>query len=329
MALRAAYLLAFLVTFTLTRKSDAFTSSLPKDAVLPTTASTDTDIKSLTSLDDTSPFGDNLRMNEVAASRRGFFKSISALALPLVFSRASFAEEEQQAPRKTKILVLGGTGFVGAQVVATLNSLAIDTVITSRNGREGTIALDFTKDNVEAKIERLAAGCSAVISCVGAIGTEDDEKINAGTGFAAKAAKAAGVSRFVYITVAPEVREFARDIDFLSGYLAGKEFSRDAVVSAFDQDAVLIEPSFIYGGGSFEINPPRVASFYGQFIEGLLSSNPIRSIERILSPGLIKIALEPPVPVEAVANAAVAGALGKTISVLDTYDKIKEASQLI
>ena len=88
----------------------------------------------------------------------------------------------------------------------------------------------------------------------------------------------------------------------------------------------MIEPTFIYGGGSFELNPPRVASFYGKFIEGILSSNPMRNVERVLSPGFVKIALEPPVPVEDVARAAVAGALGETQSILDSYDKIKQAS---
>ena len=41
--------------------------------------------------------------------------------------------------------------------------------------------------------------------------------------------------------------------------------------------------------------------------------------------GFIKIALEPPVSVDAVAKAAVAGALGKAQPILDTYDKINEA----
>lgn len=256
------------------------------------------------------------------SSRRNFLTSIPTLALPLVISKSSLAVEGA----KDKVLVLGGTGFVGSQVVQILRDMGVDTVATSRDGRDGTISLDFTEDNVGQKVERLAAGCTAVISCVGAIGTENDLAVNAGTGVAAQAAKAAGVKRFVYITVAPEVKEFARDIDFLKDYMAGKTFSRDAVLAAFDQHAILIEPTFIYGGGSFELSPPRVAKDYGKFIEAILSSSPIRNIERLVSPGIIKIALEPPIPVEAVANAAVAGALGKTLLVLDSYDKIKEAS---
>lgn len=205
--------------------------------------------------------------------------------------------------------------------------MGIETIATSTNGRDGTVALDFNKDVVSQQVHRLASGCTAVISCVGAMGTNNDYNINAGTGLAAQAAKAAGVTRFVYITVAPEVKEFARDTTFLQDYMEGKKFSRDSVVAAFQENAILIEPTFIYGGGSFELNPPRVAGFYGKFIEDILSSSPIRNVERLLNPGIIKIALEPPVPVEDVANAAAAGALGETtLPVLDSYDKIKQAS---
>lgn len=271
---------------------------------------------------------DNNEKKSSPSSRRNFLTFIPTLAVPLVISQVSLADDEgaTTATTKDKILVLGGTGFVGSQVVQILRDMDIDTVATSRNGRDGTIALDFTQDNVEQKVEQLAAGCTAVISCVGAIGTENDLAVNAGTGVAAQAAKAAGVKRFVYITVAPEVKEFARDVDFLKDYMAGKTFSRDAVLAAFDLQATLIEPTFIYGGGSFELNPPRVSQDYGRFIEAILASSPIRNIERLLSPGIIKIALEPPIPVQDVANAAVAGALGRTLPILDSYDKIKQAS---
>ena len=261
---------------------------------------------------------------DTARSRRGFLQSL-ALALPISLASQSPVQADD---RKPKILVLGGTGFVGSRVVSTLNEMRIDTIATSRDGRDGTRALDFTKSQA-SQVESLAAGCTAVISCIGSIGTPDDLAVNAGTGQAAKAAKAAGVDRFVYITVAPEVQKFARDIDFLKDYMQGKAISREVVLASFRDKATLIEPTFIYGGGSFELSPPRVAGFYGQFIEGLLSSSPIRSVERILSPGIFKIALEPPIPVEAVANAAIAGALGKTAPVLDTYDKIKQASALV
>lgn len=272
-------------------------------------------------------------VSSTLSSRRQLFQSVVTTSLvgisALALASPAVAIAEEEPTGNSKILVLGGTGFVGSRVVEQLKSLNIATVVTSTNGRDGTIALDVTKDsdNLGERIGKLAQGCTAVISCIGAIGTTNDQLINAATATAALAAKGAGVKRFVYITVAPEVKEFAKDIDFLQGYMAGKAYSRESVLKSFDKNAVLIEPTFIYGGGSFELNPPRVASFYGQFIEGILSSSPVRTVERVLSPGIVKIALEPPVPVEDVANAAVAGALGKTGPILDTYDGIKQASQ--
>jgi hypothetical protein len=211
-----------------------------------------------------------------------------------------------------------------------LKSLGVDVVATSRDGRDGTVALDVSKPGLDVTkaVEELAKGCTAVISTIGCIGTDQDLKVNSATGLAAMGAKAAGVTQFVYISVAPEVKEFAKNIDFLKPYMQGKTFSEEAVASSFYKSTV-IEPTFIYGGDSFNVNPPRVAGFYGEFIEALLSSGPIRAITNVAPEGLIKIALEPPVSVDVVANAAVAGALREADSVLDSYDKIVAASKLI
>lgn len=284
------------------------------------------------------------------SSRRAFFReSLSSVALPLLVSASvgtstlvglplvANADEETpvasstSSPKATKVLVLGGSGFVGSRVVDQLKSQGVEVVSTSRDGRGGTIAFDATKAGIDVakEIESLSKGCTAVISCIGSIGTENDNVVNAATGLAAKGAKNAGVERFVYISVAPEVKEFAEGIDFLKDYMKGKMFSQDAVEANFPGSShVFIEPTFIYGGDSFAVNPPRVASFYGEFIENLLSSGLVRGITNISS-GFIKIALEPPVSVDAVSAAACNAATGKVVSeILDTYDKIKGASQL-
>ena len=46
-------------------------------------------------------------------------------------------------------------------------------------------------------------------------------------------------------------------------------------------DAVIVKPSFIYGGEEFAIAPPRVTKTYGGFIETLLSLGPVRSLAKI------------------------------------------------
>jgi nucleoside-diphosphate-sugar epimerase len=231
--------------------------------------------------------------------------------------------------------VLGGTGFVGRRVVETLQGLGggIRVISTSRDGREGTIAWDATTgdDNTNVQtIQELAKGCTAVISCIGAIGTSDEVRIiNAATGLAAQGAKSAGVDRFVYVSVSPEVKRATQGIEPLQNYMKGKEFSQESIIKNFPSpgSATIIEPTFIFGGDKFSLNPPRVAGFYGEFIESLLSSGPVRGITNVLPDGFIKIALEPPISVDDVAAAACAGALGKsTVTELDSYDKIVEAS---
>lgn len=229
-----------------------------------------------------------------------------------------------------KVLVLGGTGFVGSEVCKQLQALGIEYVATSRDGRGGTKALDFTNPslNVPSEVESLTKSFTAVISCIGAIGTSNDEVVNSGTGLAALGAKASGVKKIVYISVAPEVRDAAKGVSFLEKYMTGKKFSEDTIKSNFEGGYTLIEPTFIYGGDKFAINPPRVADGYGKLVEGLLSSGPFRAAASI-SPGIIGVALEPPVKVSSVAGAAVSAALGLTQSTLDTYDKINDAAKLI
>lgn len=275
---------------------------------------------------------DHIMDSQLSSSRRNFFSltgsSLVATAALLSQSNPSFASDGQYSD--AKVLVLGGTGFVGSEVCKQLQALGVDYMATSRDGRGGTKALDFTNPslNVATEVEALAKGFTAVISCIGAIGTSDDEVVNAGSGLAALGAKAAGVKNFVYISVAPEVREAAKGVSFLQNYMVGKQFSEDTIKSNYAGSYTIIEPTFIYGGDSFSVNPPRVADGYGKLVEGLLSSGPFRAAASI-SPGIIGVALEPPVKVSAVAGAAVSGALGLTNqSTLDTYDKINSASKL-
>lgn len=267
-----------------------------------------------------------------SSSRRDFFtlttSSVIATASFVIQSQPSIAATQDYSD--TKVLVLGGSGFVGTEVCNQLKALGVDYVATSRNGRGETKPLDFTNSaiNVATEVESLAKGCTAVISCIGAIGTVDDEVVNAGTGLAALGAKAAGVKSFVYISVAPEVRDSAKGLSFLEKYMVGKKFSEDTIKTNYPNGFTLIEPTFIYGGDKFGINPPRVSDGYGKIVEGLLSSGLFRSAASI-SPGIIGVALEPPVKVGAVAGAAVSGAIGLTQSTLDTYDKINAASKLL
>lgn len=269
---------------------------------------------------------DTRNTNDVQSSRRNFIQTSASIAAITFLSQPNEAFAYEGT---SKVLVIGGSGFVGTQICQKLQELNINYIATSRDGRGDTVPLDFLSDKVEATVAELAKDCTAVISTVGAIGSSEEIKIvNSGTGLASMGAKTAGVKQFVYISVAPEVRESVGNVDFFKNYMQGKALSEDAIKSNFPDSYTIVAPTFIYGGDSFGINPPRVADGYGRLVEGLLSSPPFRAAASV-SPGFIGVALEPPVKVTDVAGACVAGALGKSQHILDTYDEIVQTSKLI
>ena len=101
----------------------------------------------------------------------------------------------------------------------------------------------------------------------------------------ADAAKAAGIDSFVYLGLASELA--SSPIKFVFGdYVKGKAEGEAAVAKDFGPSALVIKPGIIAGSPPGEIRPPG-------------------------PPGLT------PVPVEAVAKAVVAGALGKASGKID------------
>ena len=230
-------------------------------------------------------------------------------------SPSTSAANSSPANVGNKILVLGGSGFLGSAICAKLSDMGIPYVSTSTNGRDGTIPLDLTQDDdadVELRVADMIVknGCDAVISTVGSINTPNDEKVNAASGRAAVAARMGGAKRFVFIGNAPKIRELSKTIPFLKGYAAGKEEAEGRIRDAFGPtDYCIVQPTFIYGGRDFGINPPRVESTVGQFAEELLGLYPLQAVADAL-PGALGVPLSPPVSRERVASAAINAALG-------------------
>ena len=130
---------------------------------------------------------------DAESDRREFLSRVGASAFLLATTTttpSSSAAAAATSDTSGTVLVLGGTGLVGGEVVKKLKSLGLTVVATSRDGRDGTVAMDFTTtNNVATTIEQLSKGCQSVISCVGAIGTEQDDLINSATGLAAAGAR--------------------------------------------------------------------------------------------------------------------------------------------
>lgn len=89
----------------------------------------------------------------------------------------------------------------------------------------------------------------------------------------------------------------------------------------------LIKPTFIYGGTEFGLLPPRVNFEYGSGVEELLFLPPFKALADI-TPGLIKVALRPPVCVDSVAAACAKAALDESgsLPVLDGTEQINAYS---
>mmetsp|Transcript_42773 Transcript_42773/g.110923 ORF Transcript_42773/g.110923 Transcript_42773/m.110923 type:complete len:352 (-) Transcript_42773:244-1299(-) len=255
---------------------------------------------------------------------------------------AEAAEVASVAPaRGKKVVVLGGNGFVGSRVCKALVDAGCEVMSVSRSGTPPSWAagsdwvgsVTWSKgDALSDDLSGVLKGASAVVSCIGVIGGSYDsmEKGNGATNIAAaEKSKAAGVPSFVYVSVASivpnSVGGIVKGTDF-KGYFDGKKEAEEAILAAYPSSAVLIKPSFIYGGSDFGISPPRVTAGYGAGIEALLSSGPVRAIAGV-SPGPVALTLAPPVSVESVAGAAAAAALGMVpAGAVDGTDAINAAA---
>ena len=203
------------------------------------------------------------------------------------------------AADKPKVVVFGGSGYVGAYAAQMLYGKGASVVSVSRKSpaeqAEKVTAILGTPlpvqyvqlDAISGDLSSVMGGASAVISCVGI--APGGTNMRDGNGLAnvriASAAKAAGVGKFVYLGLASELA--ASPIKFVFGdYVKGKAEAEAAVGTSFGAEALVIKPGIIAGGPPGEVRPPG-------------------------PPGMT------PVPVEAVARAAVSGALGDTVGKLD------------
>lgn len=251
-------------------------------------------------------------------------KVIASLITPFLLSQSVHADN---------VVVLGGNGFVGSRVVKELllhgdkvtsiskSGLRPDTAILSDDlaNKATWLKADPSKEKLDFK------GTDAIVSCIGAIGFDDDlvRYVNGDVNVAAvEQAKNQNVKRFVYVSVSSLVPEALGGV--LPAYFEGKAAAEASVKSNFGANGILIKPSFIYGGESFTVSPPRVPGGYGSFIDALLSSPPLRFLANV-SPPIIKVALVPPVSVDNIARAAASASLGLLDK--DSYDGSDQINQ--
>jgi len=211
------------------------------------------------------------------------------------------------------------------QALATSSS-SVEVVSVSRTGEvpewckgdDWTKQVSWVKNELtrgsREKLQEAIGAPDAVVSCVGAIGF-GQQALLLGNGIAnveaTAAAKVVGAKRMAYVSVGSEVAASKGWLPgFFGAYFEGKQTAEEAMAAEFGENACIIKPSFIYGGDDFGLLPPRVSGWYGSFIEELLSQAAFVKGAEVL-PGLLGVALRPPVNVDAVAAACVAHALGE------------------
>mmetsp|Transcript_13110 Transcript_13110/g.19288 ORF Transcript_13110/g.19288 Transcript_13110/m.19288 type:complete len:311 (+) Transcript_13110:157-1089(+) len=224
-----------------------------------------------------------------------------------------------------QVTVVGGTGFVGSRVCKLLaDQDEVSVTSLSKTGRipEWCKQDSWTQDVTWKAVDLLSSkdldmgNPDVIVSCVGVVGT-DPEELKRGNGVANEVAftnAGSKLQRSVLISVSEEVAACQDNWlpEFFKGYFDGKKMAERAALDAVAGDAtksVVIKPTFIYGGDSFGLLPPRVNYEYGSGVEELLSTSVFKALADV-TPGLIKVALRPPVSVDSVAAAAAAAAIG-------------------
>jgi uncharacterized protein YbjT (DUF2867 family) len=235
-------------------------------------------------------------------SRRSFL-SFSTLSIPTLMGLGSldpaFAEDGG------KIVVFGGSGYIGSYVGKILTDKGYKVVSVSRSSPADQaskvskilgaaapaidyVSLDASSDDLSSVLKDAAA----VVSCVGVIGGSNQRAGNGAVNVRiADAAKAAGVSRFVYISIASDLANGPAKF-ILGDYIKGKAEAEAAVAKDFGpSNSLVVKPAIVAGGPPGEIRPPG-------------------------PPGI------KPASVEAVAKAVVAGATGAMSGKIDGNDAI-------
>eukprot|EP00581_Thalassiosira_minuscula_P009562 CAMPEP_0183702698 /NCGR_PEP_ID=MMETSP0737-20130205/719_1 /TAXON_ID=385413 /ORGANISM="Thalassiosira miniscula, Strain CCMP1093" /LENGTH=315 /DNA_ID=CAMNT_0025929353 /DNA_START=174 /DNA_END=1121 /DNA_ORIENTATION=- len=247
------------------------------------------------------------------------------------------------------VTVFGGAGFTGSRVCKFLVNKGATVTSISKSGtspswcqgEEWTSKVEWKKADLlsadDASLDAVVGTPDAVVSCVGVIGTDPDTLVagngNANVAAFASAKRGGKLQRAAYVSVGSEVDACKENWlpEFFKSYFAGKIMAEKAAVDAMEGDAkkvCIVKPTFIYGGSDFGLLPPRVNYEYGSGVEELLMLPPFKVLADV-TPGLIKVALRPPVCVDSVAAACAIAALdesGADLPTLDGTDAINEYS---
>ncbi|CAN4076293.1 unnamed protein product [Withania somnifera] len=254
--------------------------------------------------------------------------------------RSSYAEAVRENPnsdaidvvadvKSERIVVIGGSGFVGSAICKAAVSKGIEVLSLSRSGRPSYSGswVDqvtwMTGDVFYANWDEILVGATAVVSTLGGFGSEEQMlRINGEANVVAvNAAKEYGIPKFILISV----HDYNLPSFLLqSGYFTGKRKAESEVCSKYPSSGIVLRPAFIYGKrkiDGFEIPLDLI----GEPLEKLL-----RAAESFTQPlsslPASDLVLAPPISVDDVAYAVINAVKDDDCFGIFTIDQIKEAA---
>lgn len=231
--------------------------------------------------------------------------------------------------KSERVVVLGGSGFVGSAICKAAVSKGIEVISLSRSGRptySGSWVDQVTwisGDVFYVNWDEVLNGATSVVSTLGGFGSEEQMlRINGEANVVAvNAAKEYGVPKFILISV----HDYNLPSFLLSSaYFTGKRKAESEVLSKYPNSGVVLRPAFIYGKrkvDGFEIPLDLI----GEPAERIL-----RAIENFTKPlssiPASDLLLAPPVSVDDLALAVTNAVVDDDFFGIFTIEQIREAA---
>ncbi|XP_021765582.1 uncharacterized protein At1g32220, chloroplastic-like [Chenopodium quinoa] len=232
--------------------------------------------------------------------------------------------------KSEKLVVVGGSGFVGSAICKAAVSEGIEVVSLSRSGRP-RISESWVDqvswipgDVFYANWDEILVGATAVASTLGGFGNEEQlKRINGEANIAAvTAAKDYGVPKFILISVHDyNLPPFLRE----SSYFTAKRKAESEILSRYPNSGVILRPGFIYGKrrvDGFEIPLDLIGEPWEKILNA--TENFVRPLNFLPASDLL---LAPPVNVDDVALAVINAVRDDGMFGIFTIDQIKQAAK--
>ncbi|KAL8141742.1 hypothetical protein V2J09_014774, partial [Rumex salicifolius] len=244
-----------------------------------------------------------------------------------------------------RLVVLGGSGFVGSAICKAAVSQGIEVTSLSRSGRPTyseswvdqavslaclcfkyvrcTTPLLCAGDVFYSNWDDILVGATAVVSTLGGFGNEEQMKRVNGEAnvVSVNAAKEYGIPKFILISV----HDYNLPSFLLqSGYFTGKRKAESEVLSKYPGSGVVLRPGFIYGKrkvDAFEIPLDLIGEPLERFLRA--TENLTKPMSSVPASDLI---LAPPLSVDDVALAVISAVKDDDMFGIFTIDQIKEAA---